>query len=585
MIWKSTTAIFLFVFLVSGNIIGQELLSVKKSEFIDNVPDRRSEFAQVKEAGDLYQKGIGYVAQSLNLFLNAHKLNNYNPELNYNIGVCYLIAGPKEEALSYLLAAQTEDAEISADIHFLIGLAYKYQNNFSDAIIHFKMNKEVIQQKKYKEHQELLPISDKHIQECRNGRDLLENSIDINLKLVEGNVNSEFDEFNPQIIDSSLFFSSRRGVEKDSRSPEDQKFFEKLFKSSTNNLSIKEVNKEINNWSENVNSTLLAKFDKEHFVFYSSDSGLGDLFFAEKVKGKWQLGKAIKFINEKDSRESSASLPLSGDEIYFVSNRKGGFGDCDIYYCKKDLHSKWSKPINIGGDINTEFDEGDVFVSADGSKLFFSSKGHNSMGGYDIFQSDRLQDGSWGSPQNMGFPINSATNDITYSEDENGNFYFASERSGGKGGFDIYCNKQPEPVVKEEVVAEVEEPEIPAELIPEVKIDVPLSLPLANLNSETVVLPETPVKQELVEEDFVYRVQIAASRKEMNPNDLFSRYKGGDVIDHLFVENWHKYTIGGFLTFKEAAQYRDACGVKDAFVVLFKGGYRLGIARRPFEAN
>lgn len=110
--------------------------------------------------------------------------------------------------------------------------------------------------------------------------------------------------------------------------------------------------------------------------------------------------------------------------------------------------------------------------------------------------------------------------------------------------------------------------------------------------AKTVVVPDIPAKQqsgvieeikmkeELVQEDFVYRVQIAASKREMGPTDLFERYKGGDVIEHLYVEGWHKYTIGGFPTFEEAAKYRDTCGVHDAFVVIFKGGYRLGIAKK-----
>ncbi|BAX81407.1 PD40 domain-containing protein [Labilibaculum antarcticum] len=569
MIWKFTSIVFLFVLLLSGNLTGQELLSVKKSGFIENESSRKQAYAFVKEAVALYEKGIGYAPHSLNLFLRAHKLNDNNPELNYNIGVCYLIAGPKEEALNYLLSAQSVNPDISADIHFLIGLAYKYQNNFTKAIVHFKMNKELIEQNNYKEQKELLPISDKHIQECRNGRLLLGNSTEIELQPIEGHVNSEFDEFNPQFLDTCLFFSSRRGLENDNRSLDDQKFFEKLFKSYKGENRWNEIQEEKHDLGDNVNFTLFSKFDDKQFVFYSSNSGAGDLFLAEKVKDKWKIGNAIKFINEKDSRESSASIPQSGDEIYFVSNRKGGFGECDIYYCKKESETKWSKPMNIGGDINTEYDEGDVFVSADGTKLFFSSKGHNTMGGYDIFTCDRQENGVWGKPQNLGYPINSSDNDITYSEDRDGVFYFASERSGGKGGFDIYCQKIPEPVVEE--------------IKEEPVINIPVTIPVVSAKSDSIA--KTPERQELIEEDFVYRVQIAAARKVMEPKDIFNRYKGGEVIDHLFVEGWHRYTIGEFSTFKEAAKYRDSCGVKDAFVVLFKGGYRLGLARRPFEGN
>ncbi len=584
MIWKFTSIVFLFLLLFSENIIGQELLPVKKSEFIDNDSNRKQAYVQIKEAIKLYEKGEGYVVQSLKLFLSAHHLNDSNPELNYNIGVCYLIAGPREEALSYLQSVQLANADISADIHFLIGLAYKYKNNFSEAIIHFKMNKELIQQNNYKEQKELIPISDKHIQECRNGRLLMENYTNIELQSVGANINSEFDEFNPQIFDRSLFFSSRRGLDDDSRSPEDQKFFEKLFRSDKSESDWSLAIEEKNNFGDNVNFTLFSKFDNGQFVFYNSKSGAGDLFQAEKVKDKWKIGKEIKVINEKDSRESSASIPQSGDEIYFVSNRKGGFGECDIYYCKKESESKWSKPINAGGEINTEYDEGDVFISADGTKLYFSSKGHNTMGGYDIFKCERQLSGEWGKPQNLGYPINSSDNDITYCEDTNGVFYFASDRSAGIGGFDIYCQKIPETVM-EEVAAVIPAEEPVIEEVVETKIEVPIAAPVVAVKSEAVAITAAPVRQELVEEDFVYRVQIAAARKEMNPKDIFNRYKGGEVIDHLFVEGWHKYTIGGFTTFKEAAAFRDACGVKDAFVVLFKGGYRLGIARRPFEGN
>lgn len=576
MIGKFTLTVFLCFLFFSGNVLGQDLLPVKKSEFVAGKSTRKPAFEKIKEANVFYEKGIGYAAQSLQLFLSANELNGTIPELNYNIGLCYLIAGPRAEALPYLLSAQSMHPNLKEDIHFLIALAYKYQYNFSESIIHFKMNKELIEQNHYKEQRELLSIIEKHIQECRNAKFLIDNMNGPKVAVLAGKVNSEFDEFNPQILEGDLFFSSRRGINEEARSAEDQKYFEKLFKSSKIEQLWNQVTQEENNLGKNINYTLLTRFDERQFVFYNSKSGSGDLFWAERVKNKWKLGKGLNFINEKYSRESSASIPKSGNEIYFVSNRKGGFGACDIYYCKKDSKSKWSKPVNIGGDINTEYDEGDVFISADGSKLFFSSKGHNNMGGYDIFLCERLASGDWGKPKNLGFPLNSVDNDITYSEDENGDFYFASDRSGGKGGFDIYCEKQFEPAGEEVLV---EKDPVVVE-IPEPKIEVPVSVSL-----DPIKVGASAMKQELVEEDFVYRVQIAASRKEMDSNEIYKRYTGEDVIEHLFVENWHKYTIGRFLDYKEAARYRDHCGVKDAFVVLFKGGYRLGIARKPLEAN
>jgi tetratricopeptide (TPR) repeat protein len=576
MIGKFILTVCISILLFSGNVMGQDLLPIKKTEFVDGKFARKQAFEKIKQANVCYEKGIGYVTQSLHLFLSAYESNKTLPELNYNIGLCYLIVGPRAEALPYFLSAQSMHPNLNEDIHFLIALAYKYQYNFSESIVHFKMCKELIEQNHYREQKELLPICEKHIQECRNAKFLMENRCGPKVQILEGKLNSEFDEFNPQMLGADLFFSSRRGMIGDARSSEDQKYFEKLFSSSKKEHLWDQVKQEENNLGGNSNCTLLTKINERQFVFYNSKSGSGDLFWAEKVKNKWKLGKGLNFMNEKYSRESSASVPKLANEIYFVSNRKGGFGACDIYFCKKDSKSKWSKPMNIGGDINTKYDEGDVFINADGSKLFFSSKGHNSMGGYDIFSCERQASGEWGRPKNLGFPLNSVDNDITYSENEDGVFYFASDRSGGKGGFDIYCEKELEPAEEELVV----EKDSPVEEIPEAKIEVPVSV-----SRDLVEDATNTVKQKLVEEDFVYRVQIAACRKEMDSKDIYKRYKGEDVVEHLFVENWHKYTIGRFLTYKEAANYRDNCGVKDAFVVLFKGGYRLGIARKPFGAN
>lgn len=593
MIWKSTTAIFLLFMLSTSITNGQVLLPVKKSEFINEKQASKDEYKHIKDALKIYTKGIGFVSESLELLLEAHKVNQNNPELNYNIGVCYLISGPRDAALPFLYSAEEANADISQDIQFLLGLAYKYRNEFTKAIVHFKINNELIEQNNYKEQKELISIVEKHIQECRNGRQFFENIGLEEIELVDESVNSSFDDFNPQFFDDKLFFSSRRGMEEDNRSPNDQKYFEKLFSADLIGEDFDEISKEKDNLGSNVNFTLLTKYEENNYVCYNSNSGSGDLYLASKSKNKWKIDKSLKAINKKDSRESSASLTADGRELYFVSNRKDGFGDCDIYYCTKEDNGKWSKPMNIGGDINTEYDEGDVFVSADGSELYFSSNGHNTIGGYDIFKCKRHELGGWESPENMGVPINSADNDINFTKTLDGGFYFASERSGGNGGYDIYRNKTPDPVVQE-VVAQIieDEPIVEAKIIeapindiPEEKVEIPIDIPVIVAKTQSVGLTEVPMKQELVEEDFVYRVQIAACRKEMDSKELFKRYKGGDVIDHLFVEEWHKYTIGGFETFEKAAAYKDACGVSDAFVVLFKGGYRLGIAQRPIGTN
>ncbi|MDQ2177342.1 hypothetical protein [Marinifilum sp. D714] len=576
--WKFTIlSVFLLTFYAS--IHAQDLLHVKKSEYLEGDKERKPAYKNILHAIELGKKGKGFVNLAIPSLKEAYQLNSKNAELNYNLGVCYLISGPRNEALTYLKSAQKLNPDISEDIYFLLGMAYQYSNDFDKAIVQFKINIELIQQNNYKDKRELIALSEKRIDECKNGKQLIDNKSGKEIELIN-EVNSAYDEFNPVWNGSDFYFSSRRGDEKNSRSLEDQKFYEKIFANDTSgniyNVSV--------NTPSKTNLALMSFIDEAPIVYLGRE-GNGDVFFAKLLKDKWGIGKALKFINESRSRESSVSIGRNGKEVYFISDRKGGFGSCDIYYCIKEENGKWSKPMNIGGDINTEYDESDVFVTKDGNNLYFSSKGHNSIGGYDIFRCERKESGEWGRPKNLGFPINSTDNDITYFEDETGRFYFASERSGGVGGFDIYrekefLNKVDEPIILAHASIQEVPNEMKNEKMSTPEMTKPIIVPDIPVKKQPEVIEEIKMKEELVQEDFVYRVQIAACKKEMGPKDLFQRYQGGDVIEHLYVEGWHKYTIGGFPTFEDAAKYRDSCGVHDAFVVIFKGGYRLGIAKK-----
>jgi hypothetical protein len=158
-------------------------------------------------------------------------------------------------------------------------------------------------------------------------------------------------------------------------------------------------------------------------------------------KEEWKTPEPIPYdINSKKSETSFCFTP-SGDEIYFVTdNGKDNVGGKDIYSIKKLSERKWSKPLNAGTEINTLYDEESVRFSPAGDTLWFSSKGHDSMGGFDIFYSVRDQDGSWGPARNIGLPVNTPWDELFYHPcPVNGSvFYFSSNRSGGFGGLDIY---------------------------------------------------------------------------------------------------------------------------------------------------
>jgi hypothetical protein len=129
-----------------------------------------------------------------------------------------------------------------------------------------------------------------------------------------------------------------------------------------------------------------------------------------------------------------------GKLIYFASNRKGGFGGTDIYSCQKLPNGKWSEAKNLGPKINTLLDEDFPNLSPDASTLYFSSKGHSSMGGYDIFKATLNESSTaFTDVKNIGYPVNTSYDDLNFRISKSGRYgYVSSLRGGGNGDYDIY---------------------------------------------------------------------------------------------------------------------------------------------------
>ncbi|MDQ1296827.1 MAG: Tetratricopeptide repeat protein, partial [Bacteroidota bacterium] len=137
--------------------------------------------------------------------------------------------------------------------------------------------------------------------------------------------------------------------------------------------------------------------------------------------------------------ESHAAISHDNQKLYFTSNRKGSLGGLDIYVSEKDTAGNWGPPSNLGPDINTPYNEETPFLSKDDKTLYFSSKGHFNMGGYDIFYSTILNNGKWSVPLNVGYPVNSTDDDIFFKPVNQGYIgYFAKYTPDGYGDQDIY---------------------------------------------------------------------------------------------------------------------------------------------------
>ncbi|HKR06335.1 MAG TPA: OmpA family protein, partial [Bacteroidia bacterium] len=175
------------------------------------------------------------------------------------------------------------------------------------------------------------------------------------------------------------------------------------------------------------------------FVF-KGDINNGDILVSGLTAQGWSKPESAgKNINSA-FHESSASLSPDGKTLYFVSDRQGGMGGRDIYFSKwMDKKKAWGEAVNIGPSINSAYDEEGVWIHPDGKNLYFSSRGNGSMGGYDIFYST-FEDGKWNAPVNLGYPINSADDDVFVEISASGRtLYFASVKKEGKGEKDIYA--------------------------------------------------------------------------------------------------------------------------------------------------
>lgn len=250
-------------------------------------------------------------------------------------------------------------------------------------------------------------------------------------------INSDFNDYAPVITADGgyMYFTSRRPYS-DKEKKKNRESMERIYEAIWDEeskawLEAEPLPSDVNLDGRNISNVAISN-DGQRLLIYQDDKyGNGDIYEAFLSGATWSspvsLGEAIN----SESHESSASISPDGKTIYFVSERKGGQGGRDIWKASKGTDGKWSQAENLGRTVNTKEDEEGVFIHPDGKTLYFSSKGHNSLGGYDIFKSE-LKNGKWSKPTNMGEPINTIENDLFFVLAANGKKgYYATGRNGG----------------------------------------------------------------------------------------------------------------------------------------------------------
>lgn len=180
------------------------------------------------------------------------------------------------------------------------------------------------------------------------------------------------------------------------------------------------------------------------YLFFTSCSrpgGLGscDLWITKLKGDKWTEPFNIGTPVNTPHWETQPSLTADGKTLYYTSNRPDGLGGSDIWMTRF-TDKGWTEPENLGKNINTGADEQFPFIHPDGHTLYFTSMGHPGMGKADLFVARKNPDGSWGKPQNLGYPINTGGDEWNLIVNRTGEMaYYASDgRKEGKGGMDIY---------------------------------------------------------------------------------------------------------------------------------------------------
>ncbi|MCH7535601.1 MAG: PD40 domain-containing protein, partial [Bacteroidetes bacterium] len=180
------------------------------------------------------------------------------------------------------------------------------------------------------------------------------------------------------------------------------------------------------------------------FIYRSNKYGGGDIFYSKLEGTEWTI--PLMFENDINTIgiESCASQNADGNIIYFASDREGGYGGMDLYRIKKLPDGSWGRALNLGPNINTKGDEAGPFIHPNGKTLYFSSEGHKSMGGLDIFKSEQISDSLWSNPENLGYPINTVDEDMYFVLSTDGKRgYYSTQRGDGSGETDLYMIDMP----------------------------------------------------------------------------------------------------------------------------------------------
>lgn len=328
------------------------------------------------------------------------------------------------------------------ELDFYLGILYHQKSSFEEAASHLGKYRDMPIKLRNIPNEEV----DYYLACVKNAKEFTSQPHRSVIKNLGERINSVYDDYVPLIApdESVLYFTSRRaggtGLVKDG----DGKYYEDVYMSFKADdgswVEPKNIGSPVN--TNTHDACVALSFDGNQMIIYrtAADMVSGDLYLSHTDYEGWS--EPVKFGPEINTPfvETSACFSTDTSVIYFSSNKPGGFGGKDLYRIKKLPNGRWSLPQNLGETINTARDEDAPYLHPDGTTLYFSSRGHNTMGDYDIYKTIlNTETNQFSAPDNLGYPINTVLSDRFFVLNTNGTRgYYSSAKEGGFGGNDLY---------------------------------------------------------------------------------------------------------------------------------------------------
>ncbi len=387
------------------------------------------------EAEALFKKG-NYLG-AINEYKKLLKVERDDAEYNYKLALCYLKTNCDRTQAVLPLERALKQKKYPSDAPYYLALAYTYNYEFDKSL-------EILNEYRKKCSGKELQRVDKLTENCNTAKQMMLTPINVKFENLGSGINSEFPDYYPFTTanETTIYFTSRRKDGKSKVLEYDGYYASEIYTTSFDGEKFSPA-KNMTNFNSTFDDQVVGLSADGENVFVFTTAGTakyGELVKYSKKQGTFKKETFIQQVNQEKSVETSGYMSPDGDIIFFASNRSGGYGGFDIWMIRKLPNGLWGLPFNAGPEINTPADEDFPTLSVDGTKLYFSSNGHPGMGGYDLFESEwNYEAGTFSTPKNMGYPLNTPYDELTISFSEDGKHaYLSAWKKEGLGDLDIY---------------------------------------------------------------------------------------------------------------------------------------------------